>query len=214
MKNLIKKHLKLMFFTFFFIFMIGATGLIIQLIDFSKDYTHAKSKVSNLQTKLDKLTYKLFENEAQLSEYDLLKFKSFSLTHKYPQFSNIVEAVYSKGKEFNVDPSLILGIIQVESNFNPTAISNAGAYGLMQINKNVWEKELSINNNAIFDIDYNIDLGLKILKRYLKVSNGDLRRALHLYNNGYKYNNTKYPSLVINTSFVKSQDSSFNLSIK
>jgi len=209
-----KKFLKIWLATFSFMVLAGIAGFVIHILDFSKSYDHTIDRLTVLQTKVDKLTYQLFEHEAQLSEYDLLKFKSFSLTRKYPQFSEIVESVYHKSQEFGLDPSLILGIIQVESNFNPTAISSRGAYGLMQINKDVWDRELSIRDDDIFDIDYNIDLGLKILKRYLRVSKGDLRQALHYYNNGFKYNNTKYPYMVMDTSFLKPSTPVFSLSQK
>lgn len=44
------------------------------------------------------------------------------------------EAIVQKyAKKYNVSASLILAIIQTESNFNPYAVSSAPAYGLMQI---------------------------------------------------------------------------------
>ena len=73
----------------------------------------------------------------------------------------------------------------------------------MQINYKVWKNEFSIDPEKIFNIDYNIDLGIKILKRYLKVAKGDIMRALHLYNNGYLYNNEAYKYKVISTVFSK-----------
>lgn len=209
-----KRFLKIWIVTFAVIILVGMTGFVIHIIDFSQNYDLTRDRLGSLQTKVDKLTYRLFEQEAQLTEYDLLKFKSFSLTRKYPRFSSIVEAVYNKSREFGLNPSLILGIIQVESNFNPTAVSNRGAYGLMQINKNVWDEELSIRDEKIFDIDYNLDLGLTILKRYLRVSNGDLHQALHYYNNGFKYNNTKYPYMVMDTTFLRPAKTVFKLSQK
>ncbi|MCP5104178.1 MAG: hypothetical protein GY950_12400, partial [bacterium] len=38
--------------------------------------------------------------------------------------------------------------------------------------------------------------GLQILKQYYDESKGNMRMALHLYNNGYLYNNTAYPDKV------------------
>lgn len=44
------------------------------------------------------------------------------------------EAIVQKyAHKYNISPSLVLGIIQTESNFNPYAVSAAPAYGLMQI---------------------------------------------------------------------------------
>jgi soluble lytic murein transglycosylase-like protein len=74
------------------------------------------------------------------------------------------------------------------------------------VNFSVWKNELSIDKKRIFDIDYNIELGLQILKRYYQESKGNIFRALHLYNNGYRYNNLSY------VSKVKSQLGKFSLS--
>jgi len=41
-----------------------------------------------------------------------------------------------------IDDDLVTAIIQVESSGNPKAISNKGAYGLMQIRWSVWKDEL------------------------------------------------------------------------
>jgi len=62
----------------------------------------------------------------------------------------------------------------------------------MQVRYAVWKDELSIDKSRLFDIEYNIDLGLRILKQYRDLSGGSIRRALFLYNNGYLYNNTGY----------------------
>jgi len=63
---------------------------------------------------------------------------------------------------------------------------------LMQVLYTVWKDELRIDKSRIFDIEYNIDLGLQILRQYHDISGGNIRRALFLYNNGYKYNNSGY----------------------
>lgn len=47
--------------------------------------------------------------------------------HKYE------ELVRKYAHKYNISPALVLGIIQTESNFNPYAVSNAPAYGLMQV---------------------------------------------------------------------------------
>nr|WP_317404186.1 murein transglycosylase domain-containing protein [uncultured Helicobacter sp.] len=47
--------------------------------------------------------------------------------HKYE------ELVQKYAHKYNISPALVLGIIQTESNFNPYAVSNAPAYGLMQV---------------------------------------------------------------------------------
>ena len=97
-------------------------------------------------------------------------------------------------------------LIEVESAFRPYVVSHAGAYGLMQVNYKVWKNEYNIDYSKICDIEYNVELGIKILKRYMKKSNGNILRALHLYNNGYLHNNHKYKYKVLATNFVKDQN--------
>jgi soluble lytic murein transglycosylase-like protein len=152
--------------------------------------------ISDYKMKLSSLQQNLFN-------FDLYKFKEKVMTKKYPRFSKVSEVVYKKCSEMDIDPLLILGIIQIESAFDPYAVSSAGAYGLMQINYSVWKNELNIDRNKIFDTDYNIELGITILKHYLSKTNGNVLEALHLYNNGYFYNNTKYKYKVIATDFLK-----------
>jgi soluble lytic murein transglycosylase-like protein len=103
-----------------------------------------------------------------------------------------LDTVYRQGFKYGFKPDLVLGIIKVESNYNPKAVSYKGAYGLMQINLGVWKDELNIDVGRIFDIAYNIDTGLRILKQYYEETRGNIKLALHFYNNGYKYNNTAY----------------------
>ncbi|MCX6555310.1 MAG: lytic transglycosylase domain-containing protein, partial [Candidatus Aminicenantes bacterium] len=124
----------------------------------------------------------------------------------FPDFSKIVNITYNKSKIYGFHPNLILAVMQVESGFNPLALSAVGAYGLMQIRYAVWKNELKIDKSRIFDIEYNIGLGLKILKQYCDLSGGDISRALFLYNNGYKYQNTGYLVKVNNSIYNQDID--------
>ena len=137
--------------------------------------------------------------DGELRMLGFLKYRDTVVRKKYPVFSKIVDVVYNKSKQYGFNPNLILSLIQIESNFRPQAVSSRGAYGLMQINYMVWKDELDINSTQIFDIEYNIDLGLQILKRYHEKSGGDLLRALHLYNNGYLHDNQKYKHKVVSS---------------
>ncbi|WMY95934.1 MAG: membrane-bound lytic murein transglycosylase MltC [Arsenophonus sp.] len=102
-------------------------------------------------------------------------------------------------EKYGIDASLILSIMQIESNFDPYAISHADALGLMQIMQNsagrdvfrVQGKNGIPNRNDLLDPAYNIDLGtayLSLLQNtYLsKISNITSRRyaLIAAYNGG------------------------------
>jgi soluble lytic murein transglycosylase-like protein len=89
----------------------------------------------------------------------------------------IREASLHHGMQFE----LIKAMIHAESNFNPKAISQAGAIGLMQIMPN------NLNNFGIsdpFDPRDNIMGGTRYLKQLMKKYNSDLSLSLAAYNAG------------------------------
>lgn len=151
----------------------------------------------------EQLNYAYIENEIEEPHADLglLRFKADVMERKYPHFSRVVKAVYEKSREHRIDANLLMSIIETESAFNPYAVSSAGAYGLMQINFSIWKEELNIDHQKIFDIDYNLDLGIKIYQHYLKLADNDQEKALHYYNNGFKLTNNEYVDKVASTVF-------------
>ena len=146
-------------------------------------------------------------NQKKYERLDQLEFQAATFRKKFPDFARIVDVAYQRSQAYGFHPNLVLSVIQVESAFNPTAVSSAGAYGLMQVRYEVWKDELNIDMKRIFDIDYNIELGLKILKQYHEVSGGNLGRTLFLYNNGYKYNNHGYIAKVNAAIYNQGADS-------
>lgn len=185
--------------TIFLVFYITVLFSIVAFL--SKNNNDKKSKIVELESRIKVMNITLEMARYDMNRIDILKYKEKVMRKKYPLFSKISEVVYLKSKEYKINPDLILALIEIESSFKPNSISTQGAYGLMQINYKVWKKELNIDSSKIFDIEYNVDLGIRILKMYLKESKGDLMKALHLYNNGYYYNNEKYKYKVISTIF-------------
>lgn len=199
--KMIKRNIKILFYANLVLFFVGITGLLLSLVEFNSKYAVNLNMVDTLTDELVRLENIIQTNESKLKQFELYAYKVQSFDRKYPVFSQILDNVYAKSKDYGFNPDLILGVIEVESNYNPTAVSNRGAYGLMQVNLSVWKRELSIDVDRIFEIGYNVDLGMKILKQYYDESNGNINRALHLYNNGYLYNNTKYVGKVQQSLF-------------
>lgn len=94
----------------------------------------------------------------------------------------ILKTIHFRANEAGVAPELVLAVIDVESNFDRFAISSASALGLMQVMP-FWVDEVGYSDkNLLFDIDFNILLGCRILKYYLDMENGDLIQGLARYN--------------------------------
>jgi soluble lytic murein transglycosylase-like protein len=95
---------------------------------------------------------------------------------------DILRTVHEQATAADLPPELVLAVIDVESNFDRYAISSANALGLMQVMP-FWIEELGETDmNRLFDIEFNILLGCRILKYYLDMENGDLIQGLARYN--------------------------------
>jgi soluble lytic murein transglycosylase-like protein len=106
----------------------------------------------------------------------------------------ILTRVHYEAARAELPPELILAVIEVESNFDPYAISVAGALGLMQVMP-FWRDEIGRPDDNLIRLNTNLRYGCTILKFYLDKENGDLRRALGRYNGSL--GKRKYPNKVI-----------------
>jgi len=91
-------------------------------------------------------------------------------------------------------PQLVLAVIDVESAFDPFAVSYAGAVGLMQVMP-FWPSQLGLKTQDLIDVELNIRMGTSILAYYLERERGDYRRALARYNGSL--GRRTYPDLVL-----------------
>lgn len=93
-------------------------------------------------------------------------------------FDGIVE---DAARRYGVDPALIRAVIQAESAGDPSAVSPAGAQGLMQLMPET-ARELGVTDP--FDPEQNIMAGTRYLRMLLDRYGGDVRLALEAYNRG------------------------------
>lgn len=95
------------------------------------------------------------------------------------EIANIqARAIIEIAEQHDINHTIINGIIEEESTYNPKAVSKARAKGLMQVLR---EDGIKIDKRRVHNIQYNIDTGTRILKSKLKKSKGNLRKGLQYY---------------------------------
>ena len=107
----------------------------------------------------------------------------------------LLVTVHYEAKRAGLDPQLVLGLIQVESNFRKHAVSSAGARGYMQVMP-FWLKLIGARDHNLFHLRTNLRYGCVILRHYLDMEKGDLYRALGRYNGSL--GRPEYPTMVEN----------------
>lgn len=93
----------------------------------------------------------------------------------------ILRLVHREAKKFDLDPMLVLALIDVESDFDHYAISSAGALGLMQVMP-FWKDEIGKPDDNLHEIATNLRYGCAILSQYLAREKNDTTLALARYN--------------------------------
>ena len=93
-----------------------------------------------------------------------------------------LQSVWYESKRAGLDEALVLGLIQVESNFRKFAVSKAGARGYMQVMP-FWTRLLADGDTGkLFHMQTNLRFGCVILRHYLDRENGNMFLALGRYN--------------------------------
>lgn len=142
---------------------------------------------SNNQREIEALLKRLEELEYIIGRYKVS-------SQKTGLDLGILVFIDDKARDLEVDPAILLGLIQVESNFNPDATNlntnGTSDRGLMQINsgtsKWLWGRafpEEPYDVCKLYDPKINITLGTLYLQDML-IRYGDIEKALTAYNKG------------------------------
>lgn len=96
--------------------------------------------------------------------------------------SRLVQEAWLVGQRAQLDPTLILAIMAVESSFNPFAQSAVGAQGLMQVMTRIHDDKYVVfgGNHAAFDPLTNLRVGVQVLKECIARA-GSLEEGLRYY---------------------------------
>lgn len=113
-----------------------------------------------------------------------------------PLSDELFRAVDAAAVEHGVPVCLALGLIQVESSFDPDAVSSHGSYGLCQLNPKFFPSGLSAEENVQTGLAH---LG-SLLERY------DTMTALTIYNAGRDTGDREYANKVMETAWAWEQE--------
>lgn len=127
-------------------------------------------------------------------KYITNKYKNISYNDAY----HIAKFAFEHAENNNIDPTLLLGIIEKESSFQKHITSRVNAQGLMQVvpkwHKKTILKVVNKNGGDIKSINNNIEIGTSILKNNLQKYRS-IPRALQAYNGSH--NGTSYSKQVL-----------------
>jgi soluble lytic murein transglycosylase-like protein len=93
-----------------------------------------------------------------------------------------LQTLWYNCKRSRLDVALVLGLIQVESNFRQFCVSSAGARGYMQVMP-FWSRSIGDGDaSKLFQMKLNLRFGCAILRLYLDMERNDAFMALGRYN--------------------------------
>jgi len=106
-----------------------------------------------------------------------------------------LQTAWYESRRAGLQTSLVLGLIQVESNFRKFAVSRAGALGYMQVMP-FWTRQIGNGDpDTLFHMQTNLRFGCVILRYYLDLERGNLSLALGRYNGSR--GQLQYPNAVL-----------------
>ncbi len=125
------------------------------------------------------------DTESRLNYLRWLGHASGRLRKQKPDWNvrkEFLQTLWYESRRAGLDPALVLGLVQVESNFRKFAISSTGARGYMQVMP-FWTRVLADGDSSkLFHMQTNLRFGCVILRHYLDREKGDLFLALGRYN--------------------------------
>jgi soluble lytic murein transglycosylase-like protein len=113
-----------------------------------------------------------------------LLFAMLPCARAQPDASQAEQCVRRYAAHYRVQPELIAALIDVESRWNPRAVSNKGAMGLMQLMPATARR---YGANHPFDVEENIAAGTRYVTALMWEFHGDLRMVAAAYYAGDRW---------------------------
>ena len=125
------------------------------------------------------------DTESKLRYLRWLTAMSPRMVKKKPEFQvrqEFLQTVWYESRRAGLDITLVMGLIQVESNFRKFAVSPVGARGYMQVMP-FWTRVIGDGDvGKLFHMQTNLRFGCVILRHYLDRERGDVFLGLGRYN--------------------------------
>jgi len=143
--------------------------------------TAVLSEFQRLRASLDTTTGELESVKLKLARAEALL--GYSAQYRIP--ADLAALVFDIAQREGLDPELAFRLVNVESRFNPRAQSNAGAYGLAQVQvatAKFYDPE--ITEERLYEPELNLQIGFRYLRDLIETYAGDIKMALLAYNRG------------------------------
>lgn len=114
---------------------------------------------------------------------DILQNTDFRSIFRHKKERLFHPIILQEAGRHEIDPALVKAIIMAESGYNPNAISEKGAKGLMQLMPST-AQDLGVED--VFNPQQNISGGVRYFKKLVNRFDGDIKLALAAYNAGSK----------------------------
>lgn len=158
----------------------------IKITNLKENLAYAQKDTISAQAELEVMNMKMknIKNSDDLMARDI----ELYILKRYRRVPKIIAkaiavSIVDSCKEEDVSPELVVGIAEIESQFNPMARNQkSGAIGSMQVMPE-WAKKLGLKDvYELYDISTNIASGIKILKIHINEdAKGDLAKGLYFY---------------------------------
>jgi soluble lytic murein transglycosylase-like protein len=104
---------------------------------------------------------------------------------QYGISAKLSETIFDVALQEGLDPELAFRVVQLESGFNPRAVSRVGAIGLAQLMLPTAKQfDKTITREKLYSPEPNLRIGFRYLRALIENYDGNVRLALLAYNIG------------------------------